>query len=53
MGVVVEYWTLQLEIYELNQTELGLKALSCFGVAMYTRPSDLARLAWDQVELLH
>ena len=45
VGAIVEYRPIQLDNAQLSQAELGLKLVSLFGVAMYPRPSDLARLA--------
>ena len=53
VGAIVEYWSAQPDDDQLSQAELGLKSVSLFGVAMYPRPSDLARLARDNFERLH
>ena len=51
-GAIVNYWFSQLDNTRLNQVEMGYKALALFAIAMFTRPSDLSRLARDTVERL-
>ena len=52
IGLIVEYWSTQPPNAELTTVELGYKALSLFAVAVYPRPSDLARLSRDRFERL-
>ena len=51
VGLIVEYWSTQLDNNELSTVELGYKALSLFSVSVYPRVSDLARLARDKLDL--
>ena len=50
--MIVDYWSHQPPNHELSTAELGLKASSLFGVTMYPRPSDLARLSRDSIKHL-
>ena len=52
VGLIVDYWSRQPPNAELTTVELGYKALSLFAVAVYPRPSDLARLSRDKIERL-
>ena len=52
VGLIVDYWSRQPPNAELTTVELGYKALSLFAVAVYPRPSDLARLSRDRFERL-
>ena len=52
VGLIVDYWSKQPPNAELTTVELGYKALSLFAVAVYPRPSDLARLSRDRLERL-
>ena len=52
VGAIVDYWSRQPPNAELTTVELGYKALSLFAVAVYPRPSDLARLSRDRFEKL-
>ena len=45
VGLIIDYWLRQPPNDELDTVELGYKALSLFAVAVYPRPSDLARLS--------
>ena len=45
VGLIVDYWSRQPPNAELTTVELGYKALSLFAIAVYPRPSDLARLS--------
>ena len=49
VGLIVDYWSRQPPNAELTTVELGYKALSLFAVAVYPRPSDLARLSRDSL----
>ena len=51
VGLIVDYWSRQPPNAELTTVELGYKALSLFAVAVYPRPSDLARLSRDKFEV--
>ena len=51
-GAIVNYWFSQPINLRLNQVEMGYKALTLFAIAMFTRPSDLARLARDTIDRL-
>ena len=48
VGAIVQYWSTQADNFELSTVELGFKALSLFGVSVYPRVSDMARLARDK-----
>ena len=52
VGLIVDYWSRQPPNAELTTVELGYKAPSLFAIAVYPRPSDLARLSRDQFERL-
>ena len=52
VGAIVQYWSTQADNSELSTVELGLKALSLFGVSVYPRVSDMARLARDKTTFL-
>ena len=52
VGLIVDYWSRQPPNAELTTVELGYKALSLFAVAVYPRPSDLARLSRDRFQRL-
>ena len=52
VGEIVQYWSTQADNSELSTVELGLKALSLFGVSVYPRVSDMARLARDKTTFL-
>ena len=52
VGLIIDYWSRQSSNDELTAVVLGYKALSLFAVAVYPRPSDLARLSRDRIERL-
>ena len=52
VGLIIDYWSRQPPNSKLDIVELGYKALSLFAVAVYPRPSDLARLSRDKFEVL-
>ena len=45
VGAIVQYWSTQADNFGLSTVELGFKAISLFGVSVYPRVSDMARLA--------
>ena len=52
VGAMVQYWFTQADSCKLNTVELGLRALTLFGVLVYPRVSDMAKHARDKTIFL-